>query len=182
MNIVVAGRGHVGGGLADLWERAGHTVTRLGRDGGDVSIADVVLLAVPGGSVQDALGKLRGLHGKTLIDATNRFGAEPPAGFPSNAEYAKSVTGGPTAKAFNLNFARLYHRLGAARSEPGNIWCGDEGARQAVEQLTRDAGYEPVYAGGLENAAAQEHAMEIWGALSAQNGPFLYRIAHPEEL
>jgi hypothetical protein len=32
----------VGGGLADLWERAGHQVTRLGRDGGNVSDADVV--------------------------------------------------------------------------------------------------------------------------------------------
>jgi hypothetical protein len=29
MNITVIGRGS-GGGLADRWERAGHTVTRLG--------------------------------------------------------------------------------------------------------------------------------------------------------
>ena len=47
MRISVVGRGHVGGGLADLWERAGHQVTRLGRDGGNVSDAEVVLLAVP---------------------------------------------------------------------------------------------------------------------------------------
>jgi predicted dinucleotide-binding enzyme len=48
MRIAVFGSGNVGGGLADLWERAGHQVTRLGRDGGDVSAADAVLLAVPG--------------------------------------------------------------------------------------------------------------------------------------
>ena len=36
MRITVFGKGNVGGGLADLWERAGHQVTRLGRAGGDV--------------------------------------------------------------------------------------------------------------------------------------------------
>lgn len=36
MNITMIGRGNIGGGLADLWERAGHQVTRLGRGGGDV--------------------------------------------------------------------------------------------------------------------------------------------------
>ena len=37
MKITVVGRGNVGGGLADRWERSGHEVTRLGRDGGDYS-------------------------------------------------------------------------------------------------------------------------------------------------
>jgi 8-hydroxy-5-deazaflavin:NADPH oxidoreductase len=46
MRIAVVGRGNVGGGLADLWERAGHHVTRIGRDGGDVSDAEVVLEVV----------------------------------------------------------------------------------------------------------------------------------------
>ena len=30
-----------------LWERTGYSVTTLGRDGGDASDADVVLIAVP---------------------------------------------------------------------------------------------------------------------------------------
>ena len=33
MKVAVVGRGNVGGGLADLWERAGHEVTRIGREG-----------------------------------------------------------------------------------------------------------------------------------------------------
>jgi len=61
MRITVLGDGNVGGGLADLWERAGHDVTRLGRDGGDVSDAGVVLVAVPGGATAGALGRLAGL-------------------------------------------------------------------------------------------------------------------------
>src|SRR6266545_644018 len=108
MKIATVGRGNVGGGLGDLWEKAGHDVTRIGKDGGDVSDADAVLLAVPGGAVAEALEKMRGLEGKTVIDATNLVGAEPPSGFGSNAEFVKSKTNGPTAKSFNLNFARVY--------------------------------------------------------------------------
>jgi predicted dinucleotide-binding enzyme len=55
MRIAVFGKGNVGGGLADVWERAGHQLTRLGRKGGDVSDADVVLVAVPGGSIVDVI-------------------------------------------------------------------------------------------------------------------------------
>src|SRR5919204_4879543 len=110
MKIATIGRGNIGGGLGDFWEKAGHDVTRLGKDGGDVSDADVVLVAVPGAAVPDALEKVAGLEGKTVIDATNLIGAEPPAGFSSNAEFVKSKTGGPTAKSVNLNFAAAYDR------------------------------------------------------------------------
>ena len=51
MKIAVVGRGNVGGGLADRWEQAGHEVDRIGKDGGDVSGADAVLIAVPGAAV-----------------------------------------------------------------------------------------------------------------------------------
>src|SRR3954454_3633814 len=89
MQIAVFGRGNVGGGLADIWERAGHQVTRLGRDGGDVSGADAVLLAVPGEAIREALDRLTGVEGKTVLDATNRIGVEPPEGFAFNAEFVK---------------------------------------------------------------------------------------------
>ena len=88
---------------------------------------------------------------KTVIDATNLIGAEPPSGFASNAELIKSKTNGPTVKSFNLNFASQYGKLGEAKSRPSNIWSGDEEARGVVEQLNRDAGYEPVHMGGLES-------------------------------
>jgi 8-hydroxy-5-deazaflavin:NADPH oxidoreductase len=156
MKISVVGRGNVGGGLADLWEKAGHEVRRIGREGGDVSEAEAVLVAVPGGAIAQSLDNVQGIDGKTVIDATNLVGVEPPTGFSSNAEYVKSRTNGPTAKAFNTNFAALYDRIGEARSTPSNMWCGDEEARQVVEQLNRDAGFEPVYAGSLENAALHE--------------------------
>jgi predicted dinucleotide-binding enzyme len=182
MKISVLGRGNVGGGLADLWERAGHQVTRLGREGGDVSDAEVVLVAVPGGSIAEALDGVTGAAGKTVIDATNLYGVVPPGGFASNAEFVKSKTNGPTAKSFNVNYASLYGRLGEARVRPSNLWCGDEAARDVVEQLNRDAGYDPVYTGPIENAAAQEALVRMIFAVGEAMGPFVYRFAPLERL
>jgi predicted dinucleotide-binding enzyme len=182
MKIATIGRGNVGGGLADLWEKAGHEVTRIGKDGGDVSEVDAVLVAVPGGAIEAALDNVRGLEGKTVIDATNLFGADRPSGFQSNAEFVKSRTNGPTAKSFNVNGARLYDELRNTRSRPGNLWTGDEEAREVVEQLNRDAGYEPLHAGPLENARAQEEFLALWVGISKEIGPFFYRMAPPAEL
>jgi 8-hydroxy-5-deazaflavin:NADPH oxidoreductase len=183
MKIAAVGRGNVGGGLADLWERAGHDVTRIGHEGGDVSDAEAVLIAVPGGAVAEALDSVQGIEGKTAIDATNLVGTDPPEGFASNAEFVKSRTNGPTAKSFNINFARLYDKLGEVGSRPSNLWCGDEEANEVVEQLIRDAGYEPIYAGPLDNAGAQERFIDLVFAINqAGLGPFLYRIAPPNRL
>jgi predicted dinucleotide-binding enzyme len=183
MRIAVVGKGNVGGGLADLWERAGHEVTRIGREGGDVTGADAVLVAVPGGAIAAALDGVQGLEGKIVIDATNLVGAAPPAGFFSNAEFVKSRTDGPTAKSFNVNFAALYGRLRELRSRPSNLWCGDAEARDVVEQLNRDAGYEPVYAGSLDNASTQEGLMQlIFGIVEGGMGRFVYRFAPPDQL
>jgi predicted dinucleotide-binding enzyme len=181
MQIAVVGKGHVGGGLADLWERAGHDVTRIGKDGGDVSAAEAVLVAVPGGTVAEAFETVSGWDGKTVIDATNLFGVQPPSGFSSNAEFVKSKTKGPTAKSFNLNFAVLYERIADAGTKPSNIWSGDEEARGVVEQLIRDAGYDPFYAGPLENAAAQELAMRLFAGMAQANGQFFYRFRTPDD-
>jgi 8-hydroxy-5-deazaflavin:NADPH oxidoreductase len=182
MRITVVGRGNLGGGLADLWERAGHQVTRLGRDGGDVSDADAALIAVPGGAIAEAFDRLRGFEGKTVIDATNLYNVIPPGGFASNAEFVKSRTKGPTAKSFNVNFASLFGRLGEARARPANLWCGDEEAREVVEQLNRDAGYDPVRIGPLESAAAQEALIGVIFGIAEGMGPCVYRFAPVDQL
>ena len=84
MEIVTVGRGRIGGGLAALWSKAGHEVVTLGRDGGDGSDADVVLVAVPGQSIAAALANVTGVTGKVTIDATNAYGQRQ-VGFPSLA-------------------------------------------------------------------------------------------------
>ena len=182
MKITTVGRGNVGGGLARLWRDAGHDVTELGRDGGDASDADVVVVATPSDAIADALGKVDGVRGNTTIDATNAFGGRNEA-FESNAHEVKSITGGPVAKSFNLNFARVYDEIASQRVPPSNLFAADDEAREVTEQLIRDAGYEPAYVGGLEHARALEDMLGVLFALNQNGlGPHFYRFAKPGEL
>ena len=182
MKIAVIGRGNVGGGLARKWRDVGHEVEELGRDGGDASAADVVLVAVPGPEIANALGRVTGVQGKVAIDATNAVRGRN-EDFESNAHQVKSIVGGPTAKSFNLNFANVYDEIASQRARPSNLFCADDDARAITEQLIRDAGYDPVYAGGLERARMlEEHLALLFAVNQAGLGPFFYRYAPPGEL
>lgn len=178
MKITTIGRGSIGGGLADLWEAAGHTVTRLGREGGDVSDADVVFVAVPSRSISEALGRLTGLEGKVAIDATNAFNGRDER-YESLAHEVKAHTSGPVGKAFNANFRSFHPQAEAPRLPPSCLSAADEGARAIAEQLIRDAGYEPVSVGGLESARPLE---DVVPGLLAKVGQVFHRFAPPGEL
>jgi predicted dinucleotide-binding enzyme len=177
MNITVIGRGNVGGGLARRWEGAGHTVTALGREGGDASDAEAVFVAVPSNQLADALGKVTGLEGKTVLDATNAFTGRD-EGFQSLAHQVKAIVGGPVAKTFNANYAALYDLVDEQRVPPSNLYAADEEAREVTEQLIRDAGYEPVSPGGLEQARLLEDHLVFMNAINNGGlGRFFYRYA-----
>jgi predicted dinucleotide-binding enzyme len=178
MKITTVGRGNIGSGLARIWQQAGHTVTTLGHEGGDASDADVVLVAVPGAAISDALGKVRGLAGKTAIDATNAFGARNEQ-YESLAHEVKAHTNGPVAKAFNANFALLFDRIREQRVPPSCLYAADEEAREVTEQLIREVGYDPVSLGGLENARAVE---DFVPGVLVKIGRVFYRFAPPGEL
>jgi predicted dinucleotide-binding enzyme len=182
LKIVTVGRGRIGGGLAAIWSKAGHEVSTLGRDGGDGSAADVVLVAVPGQAIAAALANVTGIDGKVTLDATNSYGHRT-GEFASLAHQIKSIIGGPTAKSFNTNWAALYDRIGEQRVPPGNLFAADPDARQVAEQLIVDAGFDPVFAGDLENARLLEDHLPLTQAVaSAGLGPFFYRIATPGRL
>jgi predicted dinucleotide-binding enzyme len=182
MKITVIGRGNVGGGLAKLWRAAGHDVTELGREGGDASDADVLLVAVPSGAIAAALAKVEGIAGKITIDATNGFRGRN-EDFESLAHEIKSIVGGPTAKSFNLNFANVYDLVAEQRVRPSNLFAADDEAREVTERLIRDAGYEPAYVGGLEHARQLEDMLTLLFALNQGGlGPHFYRFAAPGEL
>lgn len=182
MKITVIGRGNVGGGLAERWRKAGHEVTELGKDGGDASNADVLVIAVPSSTIAEALSKVSGISGKTVIDATNAFRGRDKS-FDSLAHQIKSLVNGPTAKSFNLNFASIYDEIDRQRARPSNLFAAEDEAREATEHLIRDAGYDPVYAGGLDQARALEDHLALMFAVSqAGTGPFFYRMARPGEL
>ena len=139
MKIATIGKGNIGGGLGRLWEKAGHNVTMLGREGGDASDAEVILVAVPGGSASEALSKVSGLEGKIAIDAENTFGGRDEQ-YESFAHEVKAHTNGPVAKAFNANFAKLYDTIADQRVRPSCLYAAEDDAREVTEQLIRDAG------------------------------------------
>src|SRR5712691_2113167 len=183
MKIFIVGNGNVGGGLARLWAAAGHETTAVGQQGGDAAGADVVVIAVPGNAVADALSRVTGLIGQLTIDCSNIMGERSDDRFPSIAHEVKSIIGGPTAKSFNTNFAALYDEVAKQEHRPSNVYCADEEARDATEQLIRDAGYEPVSAGGLDQARMQEGLVNTTMAIASSGlGPFFYRIAPPGQL
>jgi 8-hydroxy-5-deazaflavin:NADPH oxidoreductase len=178
MKITTIGKGNIGGGLARLWEKAGHEVTTLGHEGGDASGADVVLVAVPGGAASDALAKVTGLEGKIAIDTENAFAGRDEQ-YESFAHEVKAHTNGPVAKAFNANSGRLFDQIGLQRVPPGCLYAADDEARAVTEQLIRDAGYDPVGLGGLENARALE---DFVTSVFLKISPIFYRFAVPGEL
>ena len=85
---------------------------------------------------------------------------------------------------------------------PCNLYAAEDGAREVVEQLIRDAGYHPVSAagsrkgaqarvlasrlwcaGGLENARMLEDHLGLMNAINNGGlGRFFYRYAAPGEL
>src|SRR5580704_15920653 len=85
MKIAVLGAGRVGSTVGRLWHAAGHDVTfaarhaarpralaaELGERAYAASVAEVVLVAVPGPAVTDVLQAAGPLDGRIVIDAAN---------------------------------------------------------------------------------------------------------------
>jgi predicted dinucleotide-binding enzyme len=178
MNIAVIGRGNVGGGLAKRWRKAGHEVTEFGQDGGDAGNADVVVVAVPSGSIGEALDKVKNIEGKPVVDATNPFRGRR-EGFESLAHEIKATTGGPVAKAFNANFATLYDKLDEQRERPGCFFAADPEAAGVTAELIRDAGYDPIPVGDLGKARDLEAFLSLMMGVAGSGGPFFYRVWRP---
>ena len=157
MRIAVVGKGNVGGGLADLWERTGH--------GSRVWVEPAAMSARRCRPDRGAgrppsrwpLDKVSGLDGRpcsTPRTSTAAPGRRP--GSPSNAEYVKSVTGGPTAKAFSTQL-RLPLRAGrrcprAAEQPLGRVTTRPQ-ASSAAQSRRRIRSGPP---GRPDMAAAQE--------------------------
>jgi hypothetical protein len=138
---------------------------------------------VPSGQIADALAKVTGIEGKVTIDATNPVSGGRNEAFESLAHEIKSIVGGPTAKSFNCNFAVIFDEIDAQRVRPSNLYAAEDEARGVTEELIRDAGYEPVSAGGLESARMLEDALALFFAVNrAGLGAYFYRFAKPGEL
>lgn len=189
LRIAVLGAGNIGGTLGKKWAQAGHTVAfgvadpngakarAVRADLGDsVSIgtaadalasADIVLLAVPGGAMDETItANAAQLDGKTIIDAANRMGG----GGPLNS-FATLKARTPNARiyrAFNTygweNFADATYPDGPADL----FYCGPEGESQAtVEQLITDVGLRPMRLGDVDQVELVDSVLRLWFALAS---------------
>jgi len=188
MRIAVIGTGHVGGALGTGWARAGHDVifgardpegsnaqllpakvagkTRLMSLADAVASAEVVVLAVPGPAVADALREISaGLPGKILIDCTNP-GVGPSAGS-GGERVARLAPGAKVVKAFNTTGFENMENPQYGNGSVTMFYAGDDAdSKRVVHGLAKDLGFDPVDAGGLSQARALEMLASFWGALA----------------
>ncbi len=191
MKIAVIGSGHVGGALGTAWVRAGHQVTwgmrqPLGKKppvpGGSITSeasavenSEVVALAVPWGAVPQVLGQIRDWKNKVLIDCTNPFGPglTLELGFNSSGgeQVAALAKGARVVKAFNTTgFGNMQDPKYGGHGITMFYATDDAGAGSVVEQLIRDVGFEPEFAGPLKQARYLEPIAALWTSLAPRLG------------
>jgi 8-hydroxy-5-deazaflavin:NADPH oxidoreductase len=178
MRVAVVGAGRIGGNVARRLARAGHEVTvcfardetalrafaaeigaAVATPAEAVAAAEVVVVAVPWGVIDEALAQAGPLAGKVVIDTTNQFGAGamPAAGQTEAAFNAARMPGARYTKSFNTLTSAFQAQV--AHRDPRVVqWlCGDDDeAKAIVAGLVRDAGYEPVDVGGVDGCAVME--------------------------
>jgi 8-hydroxy-5-deazaflavin:NADPH oxidoreductase len=178
MKIAVLGAGRVGSTVGRLWHAAGHDVTfaalhatrprTLAAELGErahaasvayaVAAAEVVLVAVPGTAVTEVLQAAGPVDGRTVIDAANSFGQEQQ----SMRWLADVFPRARWVRAFNslpVNvMAEDNHR------EPPWVMflSGDEEGKPVVARLIRDAGFDPVDLGGIDDSKLQDPGSALW--------------------
>lgn len=197
MKIAVIGTGNMGAGLARAFSAAGVEVVigarepakaaalaeelgALAQGGGiaaAVALADVVVLALPYGAVEEALKSAGDLTGKVLIDITN----------PITPDFRGLVVGHTTSaaeeiqalapkakvvKAFNTIFAGLF-LLEARKGKVLQTFVAsdDEAAKGTVSEIATVLGFEAVDAGPLSNS----RFIEPIGEMNIHFGFFLGR-------
>jgi predicted dinucleotide-binding enzyme len=166
VKIGIIGNGNVGAALARGLKRAGHDVRTSGRDKQatreTAAWADVVLLAVPFGAIDDVTKNAGdALANKTVVDVTNALDATMSlaVGFTTSGaeELQKKLPKARLVKAFNTVFAQHMDsgRLGD-RPLTAFVAADDAEAKKTVLELARGIGFDAVDAGPLKNARLLE--------------------------
>ena len=175
--VGILGAGRLGQAMARTAQRAGRSVVIANSRGPEslasvvstlgegvsagtvdqASAARIVVIAVPWGSVPDAV---RGLawNGQVVIDATNDWGADDLNGRTSSEVVADLVPGARVVKAGNTLGADV---LGSDPQEAGGrrvIFVSGDGAdaKSAVASLFEEAGFAAIDLGSLATGGAMQ--------------------------
>lgn len=198
MKIGIIGSGHIGAGLGRAWARKKHDVVFGARDPQASSLAtlcsstgaraasiaeaasgaDVVVLAMPFGALDDVLGAAGDLTGKVVIDCTNAVERGPGGmslkyGHTTSAaeELQKKIPGARVFKSFNAQGAENLTNPVYGDVASSNFFCGDDAeGRRIVKGLVEDVGFDAVDVGPLKNARLLEPLMLLWMASSQTMG------------
>jgi predicted dinucleotide-binding enzyme len=174
--IGIIGHGNVGSALERGLRAAGYDVRTAGRDAEAVreagAWADVLVLAVPFGAVDETLRELDGTYaGKPLVDVTNALGPkmELAVGYSTSGaeELQKKAPKARVVKAFNTVFAQHMDKGELDSVQLTAFAAGDdEGAKATVLEMAKKIGFDAVDAGPLHNA----RWLETLGYLNIQLG------------
>ena len=194
MKIGIIGSGVVATTLASGFLKHGHGVVIGTRDSGKLAdwakanpkgrvgsfadaakFGDVVVLAVKGGVVAEAVraAGAANLAGKTVIDATNPIADAPPVNgvlkFTTNLDESmmerlqREFAGVHFVKAFNSVGATCMVNPQFKEGKPTMFICGnDEAAKQTVAKILDQFGWDTADMGKVEAARAIEPLCMLW--------------------
>jgi 8-hydroxy-5-deazaflavin:NADPH oxidoreductase len=198
--IAIIGAGNVGASLGINLAGHGHPIRFGVRDGSDVKVkevlakcqgkaeaasvsaaaqwADIIFLAVPANSAEEAVRSLGDVKGKVLVDCTNpvAWGSDGPRVAPTPegsmaATLAKGFPGLRVVKGFST-FGAEFHldpRVGDM-SVDVQLASDDAEAKALVSSIATNAGFTPIDAGPLRNAALLESLAVLWIHLAMKGG------------
>ena len=147
MHIGIIGAGNIGGNIARQLARAGHQITisftrdlttlealadEIGATAArpaDAAQADVIVLSVPWGAIDQALAQAGPLGGRIVIDTTNQFAAGRLAGLEGHTaarHNANRMPGARYTKCFNTLTAGFQAAAATATARSG--WCSGSAA------------------------------------------------------
>lgn len=198
MKIAIIGAGNVGSTLGKAWAAKGHeivfgvrdprsaktqdVVRATGAKARAASVADaagacdVVLLATPWPSTQEAVRSAGDLAGKVVIDATNPLKPDLSGlavGLTSSAgeEVARWAKGARVVKCFNTIGAEHMSDPRIAGQSASMFLCGDDvGAKSTVARLATELGFESVDVGPLTQARLLEPLAMLWISMAYAHG------------
>jgi 8-hydroxy-5-deazaflavin:NADPH oxidoreductase len=199
MKIGIIGAGDVGGTLGRRWRQKNHEVMfgvrnlqsqnvqkliqvdqnlGFGEIREAFAFGDVILLAIPWTSVEETILNAGNLSDKILIDPTNPLTPDLKGLALDNTSVAEKIASlantAKVVKAFNTIGAKTLNNL-IFDSERADLFvCGDNShAKQVVEELATEIGFDVVDVGPLVNARMLENLALLWIELAfrQQLGP-----------
>jgi 8-hydroxy-5-deazaflavin:NADPH oxidoreductase len=195
--ITILGAGNVGGNLGINLSRHGFPVRFGVREGSNIQEvlarcegkaeatsvsaatqwADVIFLAVPANAAVDALKAAGDVSGKVVVDCTNPLRWEdgpvhaPPPEGSVTAALAKAFPQARVVKGFSTFGAEFHLDPKIGDTSIDVQLAGDDAeAKALVSSIATRAGFTPIDAGPLRNAAVLEALAILWIHLAMKGG------------